>query len=144
MKLTDLTDEDFRKIRKILIKKDRLQGRIAKLNEKLESIAGEPRTGLSQGKAGRRRVGRQLTAHSRTQPKKGKAAKANATRTSIGLTGKITLALKGAGKKGLHIRVLAKTVKSTPASIRNWWYITGKKITEIKRVAPATYALIGE
>ena len=47
------------------------------------------------------------------------------------------------GKKGAHVKVIADAVRRKPANITAWIFSTGKKVKELKKVKPATYAYVG-
>jgi hypothetical protein len=50
--------------------------------------------------------------------------------------------LKGAGKQGAHVKEIVKQTGAKEPNVRVWFYATGKKIKNIKQVAPATCALV--
>jgi len=47
------------------------------------------------------------------------------------------------GKKGAHVKVIADKLGTKPANITAWIFSTGKKVKGLKKVKPATYALLG-
>lgn len=57
------------------------------------------------------------------------------------LVDSIKAALKEAGAKGATIKDLASKLKSEYRNIQVWFATTGKKHTDIKKIAPATYRL---
>ena len=60
------------------------------------------------------------------------------------LKGALLEKLKAAGKKGITVKELAVSLKAKPTSVSVWFYTTGKKIKEVKKVGVATYAYISE
>jgi len=52
--------------------------------------------------------------------------------------------LAAQGKKGAHVKVIADAVGTKPVNITAWIFSTGKKVKELKKVKPATYAYVGE
>ncbi len=65
------------------------------------------------------------------------AKKAGATKDAI-----IEL-VKGAGKAGITVKEIAAKLGVKPQRIHVWFGSTGKKVKEIKKVKPATYAWVG-
>jgi hypothetical protein len=49
--------------------------------------------------------------------------------------------LKGAGSSGITVKELSAKLKVKPGNIFSWFYTTGKKITGLKKVGEAKYAL---
>jgi transposase-like protein len=66
-----------------------------------------------------------------------KARKAAATKEAI-----IEL-VKGAGKAGITVKEVAGKLGVKPQGVYVWFGNTGKKVKEIKKVKPATYAWVG-
>jgi hypothetical protein len=52
----------------------------------------------------------------------------------------IVALIKGAGKAGITVKEIAARLGSKPQRIHVWFGNTGKKVKEIKKIAPATYA----
>ena len=121
MKLTDLSASDFKQIIHLLKKKDKLSSALQGIDQKLAKFEG-PSTSPSP-----------------------KARKATAPRVKRGKRGKIKelilKELKDAGKQGLHVLELSKRIKSNPNSVRVWFFTAGKKLSQIKKISPATYRL---
>jgi len=51
--------------------------------------------------------------------------------------------VKRAGKPGITVKEIAGELGVKPQSIYVWFGTTGKKVKEIKKVKPATYAWVG-
>jgi len=66
-----------------------------------------------------------------------KAKKAGATKAAI-----IEL-IKGAGKPGITVKEVAGKLGVKPQGVYVWFGNTGKRVKEIKKIAPATYAWVG-
>jgi hypothetical protein len=47
--------------------------------------------------------------------------------------------IQAAGKKGIHVKEIVEKTGAKDPNVRVWFYSTGKKIKNIKQVAPATY-----
>lgn len=137
MKLTELTSADFKKITKLLKQKERLQAQIAKLDSGLQAFEEEaPRT-----RAVRRRR-RKARAAQPKQPVKRKISQRKKA-AGGGLKEKIIKELQAAGGKGVHVKILAGKIRAKTDNIRIWFLTTGKRVKEIKKVAPATYSWQG-
>ena len=63
-------------------------------------------------------------------------------RRRIALKGALLEKLKAAGKKGITVKELAASLKAKPTSVSVWFYTTGKKIKEVKKVGAARYAYV--
>ena len=50
--------------------------------------------------------------------------------------------VKGAGKAGITVKEIAARLGSKPQGVYVWFGNTGKKVKEIKKVKPATYAWV--
>jgi hypothetical protein len=50
-------------------------------------------------------------------------------------------ALKSAGAEGITVKDLAAKLKVKPNNVFSWFYTTGKKVSGIKKVGEARYAL---
>ncbi|MHB8523164.1 MAG: hypothetical protein ACYDH9_20760 [Limisphaerales bacterium] len=74
--------------------------------------------------------------------RKGKPAAAKATgRSGKGeLKARIIEQIKAAGKQGISIKELVPLLKSKYANVIVWFQTTGKKVKEIKKMAPGRYA----
>jgi hypothetical protein len=120
MDITTLTSADFRKITKLLEAKERLLAQVEIINHELQSFE-------RNGKGKR--------------PLVSKPAASKGKRSKRGKTKELVIAeLKSAGKAGVHVKELAERLGVKTANLTVWFFSTGKKIKEIKKVAPATYA----
>ena len=126
MSLSNLTVADLRQAEKLISRKQRLLVEVSQIDRQLgqlEHAAGGPTNGTSgassTGGRGRRSTG-------------GGGRRGE-------LKAKIVNLLQGAGKDGLHVKEIVKRTGAKENNIRVWFYATGKKIKNIKQIAPATY-----
>jgi len=74
----------------------------------------------------------------------GKARKAGAKRRPPGeLKQRILALLQQSGKAGISVREIASRLGLNPQRVFVWFNATGKRLKEIKKVAPATYTWNG-
>ena len=57
-----------------------------------------------------------------------------------GLKGRIIRALRASGDKGVTVKDLAGKLGKSYGNISVWFHTTGKRIKEIKKVAPGKFA----
>jgi hypothetical protein len=116
MILANLTLKDWKKIHKLIGKKDQLKAAIAGIDRELGSF--------ESGKPPRR-----------PQPNAKKARRVvHGSRTD-----RIITALKSAGPQGIRIKDLAKKLKTTEGNVRNWFFTTAKKVKGIAKAGPGRY-----
>lgn len=113
------------------------------LDKTLELISLLERNGLlhlaSDSKPSTKRKGRR---------KRNSIPKSAKVRSKLGkrrgnLSEKIISFLSAKGETGAHVKEIVKAIKAPLASVRVWFYTSGKKYIkskEIKKVAPATFA----
>ena len=80
-------------------------------------------------------------AKSTTIAKPAKAARKSSGKQRGHLSVAVQDALKAAGKDGIRVRDLAKTLGINPRNLFVWFSTTGKKFKAIKKVAPGHYRL---
>ncbi len=130
MNLKSLTAAEFKSIYRLLVKKEALLARVAKIDtllgehERMESAA--PANAKPSRKPGR--------------PGKVRAAKEPKRRA---LKAAILNLLAKAGKTGVRIKDIAKKLGVKPTNIYGWFGSTGKKVKEIKKISPGRYAWVG-
>ena len=105
-----------------MAKKETLVAQLEKLERELAAYSG----GQGQGQAVK------LT---------GRKEKKSATGRGQ-LKAQILSALQAAGKMGLTVKDLAVKAGTKPANVYSWFYATGRKIKNIKKVGEARYAWI--
>jgi hypothetical protein len=120
MDLTQLSSRDLAAIGKLLAKKEALLTQIEKLERELAAYSGD--RGPAVKKAGRKK----RSAAGRGQ-----------------LKAQIISELQAAGKMGLTVKDLAAKAGTKPSNVYSWFYATGRKFKDIKKVGEARYAWIG-
>lgn len=150
MSLTKLSSVEIGKISKLVEAKEELLQKIADLDVQIEGIAGGEAP-ASKPAAKTARKARKVKAAKKAgvakavkAPKAKKAAKAKGgPRGSHGaLRDKIMAELEAAGGNGVRVKDLADKLGIKTANISVWFYTTGAKNKSIKKIAPATYALV--
>jgi hypothetical protein len=116
-----------------------IREKVEGLEQELERIiGGEP---VGKGSA-RRRKGLRRTAS------RGRLSKAVKGRSVVqrrmasprgGLKGRIIRALRAAGDKGVTVKDLAGKLGKSYGNISVWFHTTGKRVKEIKKVAPGKF-----
>jgi hypothetical protein len=136
MILTQLSSKAIAQLSKMVKKKEMLLARVEAIENQLLSL-----TGLAVEKKTRKR-GRPRKAK---KAKTGPGGKTTSRVKTGGRRGKLKVKimneLKKAGPKGITVKNLAKKLKLPTNNVFSWFYTTGEKTGEIKKVAPATYAL---
>jgi hypothetical protein len=121
MNISSLTQSDIKQIEKLVTRKEALQAEIDRINAELTAVfGGQAGADAAQGKPG----------SDFTHQKRG------------ALKDAIIELLKGAGKPGIAVKEIAARVNARPGNIHVWFTSTGKKVKEIKKIAPATYAWV--
>ncbi len=73
----------------------------------------------------------------------GKGAKKRQKGTKRGaLAAKIVAALKASGPQGITLKALSQTIGQPYRNLQVWFATTGKNNPAIKKIAPATYAIV--
>ena len=85
----------------------------------------------------------QLLAVTNPSPEKTAVAKTARRKRRKNLKEEILKFLATQGKQGAHVKVIAGKLRTKPVNITAWIYTTGKKVKELKKVKPATYAYVG-
>ena len=125
-----MTAHDFKKILKLLQRKDALQARIASIDSALACYeTGEP-AGPARRKPGRK-------PGPVAGPKPGRGGRRGSTKAAI-----IEL-VKRAGKAGITVKEVAAKLRVPTQRVYVWFFATGKNVKEIKKVGKAKYAWIG-
>ena len=122
MNWTHIAIAALNRIVELVEQKEALQAQVAKIDAELASFQpGEP-AAPAQDKPGR-------------QSKTELAAKGTLKAAIIEL-------LKGAGSAGLTVKEISAKFKMHPGNLHVWFSSTGRKVKEIKKIAPATYAWV--
>ena len=129
MSLNTLTAADLKRIISLVERKETLQAQVAKIDAELAAYEGAQAT---TGKPGRK-AGLQA---------KAKAPKAQGVKRGA-VTEKIIEMIKSAGKSGITVKELAAKLDVNYNRVFTWFYSTGKKIKDIKKVGPGKYQWVG-
>lgn len=122
MAFTNLSSAQLAQLIGLVKEKESLEAKLEKVKARLDA--------LESGKTGRR-PGRPP----------GSTAAAKTGRKSKRLKAPLLKALAAAGASGITVKELATKLKVKPGNIFSWFYTTGKKITSIKKVGEAKYAM---
>jgi hypothetical protein len=121
MSLSSLTSVQLHRLIKLVKEKEMLQARLAKVESSLEALDG--------GKGANAKF-----APAQRGPRRG--------RRRVSLKIGILKKLQAAGKEGMTVKELATSLNANAGSVSVWFYTTGKKVKEIKKVGKARYAYI--
>ena len=130
MNFTQIASADLKRVVTVVEQKETLLAQVAKLDAELAGFqSGEPVAlpAPAKGKPGR---------------KPGRPAKAK-TGGRGAMKAAIVELLTAAGASGLSVQDIAAKLKAKPGNVHVWFSSTGKKVKEIKKVKPATYAWVG-
>lgn len=167
MTLTNLKSDDLKRVVKLLEQKEELQAQIEAINHNLEAfeagqsapvptrpVASEaeakPPSKRKMSKAGRARISAAAKARwarvremkaPRPAPTPAKPATAQPRKRGQ-LKEQIIGLVKRAGKLGVTVKEIAAELGAKPDGIHVWFNATGKRVKEIKRIRPATYAWV--
>jgi hypothetical protein len=108
------------------------------LTSKLEKVDAALKA-LESGKVARR--GRPPGTKGRPGPKPAAGKAGKARRRGKRLKEPLLKALKAGGSSGVTVKELAAKLKVKPGNVFSWFYTTGKKISGIKKVGEARYAM---
>jgi len=132
MSLNTLTAADLKRIISLVERKETLQAQVAKIDAELAAYEGAEPAQATIGKPGRK-------AGLRAQPK---APRAKGVKRGA-VTEKIVEMIKSAGKSGVTVKELAAKLGVNYNRVFTWFYSTGKKIKDIKKVGPGKYQWVG-
>ena len=123
MNLSQLSSKQISGLIKLVRKKETLLAQLSVIEDRLAALGGDRKPGRPAAvtRGGRRRAG---------GGRRGK------------LKAKILRALKGAGSRGVKVGDLSKKLKVPSNNVFSWFYTTGRTFKNIKKVGPATYAIV--
>jgi hypothetical protein len=130
MSLSTLSSAQLARLIELVKEREVLQGKLEKVDAALSAIEG----GTSVPKKRGRKPGRPPLAKSLS--KVGRPRK-----RSKKLKDSILELLKSAGSSGITVKELSTKLKVKPGNVFSWFYTTGKKISGLKKVGEAKYAL---
>jgi len=118
MNLKNLSSADLKQIGQLLKERAALVGGVEKIDRQLQSYQGvlEPQVGTPTKAAPRKRRKLKQT---------------------------VAALLQKAGKGGATVKDIARRLKVDPNRIYTWFYSTGNRMGEIKKVGEARYAWVG-
>lgn len=133
MSLSELSSKDLRTIAKLVEKKEDLLRQVGDIDSQLDRYEATPAAAKPAPARKRRAAG-----------KKARKARKGGTRQPRGaMREKIMAELEAAGSDGVTVKELAQKLGTKPGNVSVWFYTTGSKMPNIKKVAPATYVLKG-
>jgi hypothetical protein len=129
MELSNLSSAQLAQLIRLVKEKENLQQQLERVESALAGIGGRRSPGRPRG----RRPGRPAKAKPVGRPpgRKGR------------LKESLLKILKSAGSEGITVKELAAKLKVKPNNVFSWFYTTGKKVSGIKKVGEARYALHG-
>jgi hypothetical protein len=116
-KLSDLTSAHLKELSRLIPQKEDLEIQLAALNKKIDDIFGSD-TGKEKKNKPKR------TAGGRRGPRKG---------SKPGKMKQAVLAALSSAANGLTLKELAVKLKTKPNNLYSWFYVTGKKVSGIKK-----------
>jgi hypothetical protein len=126
MNLTQLTSSDLKQILKLLEQKEALQRQVADIDAQLADYSGAaPAQPPPSRQAGPPRP---------PKAAKGKRAQRGEVKAAI------VQLVKSAGQSGITLKAVAGKVGQSYHRVSAWFYKTGQRIPQIKKVGPGTYA----
>jgi len=126
MNLAALSSADFVKIARLLKAKEVLLAKLADLDAELSSFGSGAPSGARRGRP---------RTSAAAGPKPGRAKRGALKETILAL-------LKEAGATGLSVKEIAAKTGVKGANIHAWFFTTGKKISQIKKVGKSTHAWV--
>ena len=135
MALFNLSSAQLAHLIGLVKEKESLETKLEHVNAELKALE----SGKAVGKKRGRKPGR--PAGSKSAASKLKVATSKKTKRGKRLKAPLLKALSAAGASGITVKELAAKLKVKPGNIFSWFYTTGKKISGIKKVGEAKYAL---
>jgi transposase-like protein len=130
MNITSLTVAQLKQMTALVEKKETLQAEVARINAELARLgAGESPRAV-------------VTSASPTSPAAAPRAKRRRAERGAVKAAIIGL-LQKAGKTGISVKEIAEQLGGKYAHVFAWFYSTGSKIKEIKRVGPGRFGWVG-
>jgi hypothetical protein len=133
MALSNLSSAQLARLIGLVKEKESLEAKLEHINAQLGAMESG---GKVPGKRGRR--------PGRPPGSKNKVAESAPGRRSKRLKAPLLKALSAAGASGISVKDLSAKLKVKPGNIFSWFYTTGKKISGIKKVGAAKYALVSK
>ncbi len=140
MNISNLTASQFKQAVSLLEKKEALQKQIEDIDGRVAGLFGGKTSG-GETTAPRRRGGRPPGSTNKKSATPRAKREPGAKRGDLKI--KVLAALKDAGDAGLSIKEMSDKLKTKGSNLYAWFGSTGKKVTEIQKVGPAKYKLVG-
>ncbi|NBS06137.1 MAG: hypothetical protein EBQ51_01430 [Verrucomicrobia bacterium] len=131
MDITKLTTKEFKRIMKLLRKKETLERKLGQLERSVAKVVG---AGASAVARGANRIARGRSARRSTGKKFNRRG---------GLRKVILEQLGRAGKTGVKIKDLANKMNIQRQRLDTWFYQNLKKVSGLRKVGPGHYHLRG-
>lgn len=138
MNLSAITSTDLKRLSKLVEQKEALLASLAQLDAELNSFgSGSVRAAASAASASAPAPAPVRRASPGRPRGSGKRGPRGALKEQIvGL-------LEAAGKEGVTVKEVAAKLGVKPQNIHVWFSSTGRKLKEIKRIAPGQFAWVG-
>lgn len=134
MNLSSLTSADLQRLAKLIALKETHLAEIAAIDAELAEFGSARKPAAKRGRP---------AAAAATGAKAPKAKRGGKRGGRGKLMEKIIGLLKAAGKEGLPVKSIAESLKLKPQNVHVWFSSTGRKVKEIKKLSPGTFAWVG-
>jgi hypothetical protein len=124
MNPSELTSADVQQMARLLKRRAPLEAEVARINAELENFQPDASPAPAKGSPA---------------PRPGWQGKPELSARGA-LKAAIIKLLQDAGESGLTVKGIAAKFKMQPRNVHVWFSSTGKKVKEIKKIAPARYA----
>ena len=135
MNLSSLTSADLQRLAKLIALKETHLAEIASIDAELAEFGSVSKPAAKRG--------RPAVATAAKEPKAPKAKRGGKRGGRGKLMEKIIGLLKAAGKEGLPVKSISESLKLKPQNVHVWFSSTGRKVKEIKKLSPGTFAWVG-
>jgi hypothetical protein len=132
MELSNLSSVQLTQLIRLIKEKESLQQQLERVESSLAGIGQSRSPGRPRG----RKPGRPAKAKAPVGRPPGRKS-----RRGKRLKDSLLKVLKSAGSEGITVKDLAAKLKVKPNNVFSWFYTTGKKVSGIKKVGEAKYAL---
>ncbi len=144
MKSSNPQVEHLKRMLSLEEKRAALQQQVSALDAQIDGLKRQLLGGVASAKAaipGRR--GRPPGRPAKAAAPSSSVAKSSGRGGRGQLAAKVLATLKAAGASGITVKDLSDKLKANYRNIQVWFATTGKKNPGIKKIAPATYRLVG-
>ncbi len=134
MNLSAITSTDLKRLSKLIEQKESLLASLAQLDAELNSFGSGSVRAAAPAPAAPAPARRASPGRPRGSGKRGPRG---------ALKERIVGLLEAAGKEGVTVKEVAAKLGVKPQNIHVWFSSTGRKLKEIKRIAPGQFAWVG-